>query len=498
MINYLYYAKILPRLSFMPFLIALKTTLNMKLFVTAIVLSLSSLSISAQKADSVYFTTGFKIGEVTNSSAIILTRLSKTPKPVAVFHQRKDGPFRHPIDFNNDMPINEMEGAVEGSFGQVKIDLISKDTLISTDWQYVSSYKDYTIKRKFDSLKSNTSYAVSIQGRGNPSSPISQLKGEFKTAPSADDIVPVFFTSSTCQFYWSFDDINRGFKIYDSMQKLKPSFHCQTGDFVYYDKPGPMVNNVALARHKWHAMNSWPSLVDFYTKTPLYQQKDDHDLLRDDAGPHSPPLGELTYEDGLSIWQEQVPIIDKPYRTMRWGKDLQIWLVEVREFRSDNKAPDSNGKTIWGKEQTNWFKETLEASDASFKILVSPTPIVGPDRSDGKFDNHSNSSFQTEGMWLRQYLADNKVFVINGDRHWQYVSVDPETGLWEFSQGPVSDNHAQGWDKNDRRPEHKFLRVKGGFLGVKVYRQKGETLIEFTHYDVDGNEVNKEIFNKTW
>lgn len=471
--------------------------ISFKRFIVTVVLLFQGIFyINAQDADSVYFTTGFKIGDVTNSSAIILTRLCKTSEPVEVYHHRKESVFRHPIDFNNDMPIHEMDGAVQGSSGQVKIELITTDTLIGTDWKYVSSYKDFTLKRKFEGLKSNTNYSIVIYGRKSEMAPITKIRGEFKTAPSDDEIAPVFFTSSTCQYYWSFDDNKRGFKIYDSMQKLNPLFHCQTGDYVYYDKPGPMVRNIELARHKWHAMNSWPSLLDCYTKTPLYLQKDDHDLLRDDAGPSSLPLGELTYEDGLSIWQEQVPIIDTPYRTFRWGKDLQIWVVEGREFRSYNKMPDGKDKTIWGKEQISWFKKTIESSDASFKILVSPTPIVGPDRSKGKFDNHSNDSFQTEGMWLRKYLANHNVFVINGDRHWQYVSVDSETGLWEFSQGPVSDFHAQGWSENDIRPEHRFLRVKGGFLGVKVYREKDEPVIEFLHYDVDGNVVNKEIMKK--
>jgi alkaline phosphatase D len=449
----------------------------------------------AQKTDSVYFTTGFKIGDVTSSSAIVWTRLCSQAKPVAVYHERKEGVFRHPIDFDDNMPVLEMDGAVQGSAGQVKIEITNADTVIATDWIYVSSYKDFTIKRKLEGLESNTSYLISIKGRKAPEFPITEIKGSFKTAPSEEEITPVFFTASTCQYFWSFDDSLRGFKIYDSMNKLNPAFHCQTGDYIYYDKPGPMVTNLEQARHKWHAMNSWPSLLNFYTQTPLYQQKDDHDLLRDDAGPTSPPLGDLTYEDGLLIWREQVPIIKTPYRTFRWGKDLQIWVVEGREFRSDNKAPDGEDKTIWGAEQIAWFKKTIQASDATFKILVSPTPVVGPDRAKGKFDNHSNSSFQTEGLWLRKYLADHKVFVINGDRHWQYVSVDPLTGLWEFSQGPVSDNHAQGWKKGDVRPEHKFLRVKGGFLGVHVHRSNDLPMIEFIHYDVEGNEVNKEVID---
>ena len=280
------------------------------------------------------------------------------------------------------------------------------------------------------------------------------------------------------------------------MLKLNPLFHCQTGDYVYYDKPGPMAYNLELARHKWHAINSWSSLVNFYNNTPLYLQKDDHDVLKDDAMPTSSPFGQLSFEDGLLIWNEQAPILEKSYRTFRWGKDLQIWMVEGRDYRSDNKAPDGDDKSIWGKEQIDWFKQTVEASDATFKILCSPTPVVGPDRAKGKIDNHSNVSFKTEGDWLRKYLSDKEMFVINGDRHWQYVSVDPVTGLMEFSQGPSSDSHAQGWDPNDKRPEHKFLRVEGGFLAVKIHREGNTPIINFIHYDVDGNIVNKETITR--
>lgn len=444
----------------------------------------------------VYFTNGFKIGEVTDSSAVIWTRLCEADKPVAVTHVRKEAPFKSPIDFDDSMPVNEMDGAVVGSFGQVKVELLSGDSVIHTNWEYVSAYRDYTFKRKFTDLKPNMDYSVTIQGRKKEGSPISTVRGKFKTPPSANEAVPVLFTASTCQYFWSFDDSVRGFKIYDTMLELNPLFHCQTGDYVYYDKPGPMADNIELARHKWHAINSWPSLVDFNNSTPLYLQKDDHDALKDDATPSSDPFGALSFSDGLLIWEEQAPVIEKEYRTFRWGKDLQIWVVEGRDYRSDNKEPDGTDKSIWGRHQIDWFRRTVEASDATFKILVSPTPIVGPDRSEGKIDNHANSSFRTEGDWLRTYLADQKMFVINGDRHWQYVSVDPKTGLMEFSQGPSSNSHAQGWDPNDKRPEHKFLRVSGGFLAVSVFRDKSSPVIAFMHYDVEGNVVNREVIRR--
>src|SRR5690606_21727730 len=207
------------------------------------------------------------------------------------------------------------------------------------------------------------------------------------------------------------------------------------------------------------------------------------------------PYGELTYKEGLMLWYQNVPLPEKPYRTFRWGRDLQVWLVEGREFRTPNHLPDQPGKSVWGDEQKEWFMRTVEASDARFKILFSPTPVVGPDR-DRKRDNHANSVYATEGAWLRAYLAGHpNMFVVNGDRHWQYVSRDAETGLTEFGSGAVSDFHAQGWDPDDKRPEHRFLRVKGGFLNIRLEYDSATPRLSFVHRNVEGEKVHEEHFS---
>ena len=173
---------------------------------------------------------------------------------------------------------------------------------------------------------------------------------------------------------------------------------------------------------------------------------------------------------------------------------MQVWLVEGRNFRSKNSEPDGPDKTIWGKEQKQWLFSTLEKSDASFKIIITPTPILGPDRKN-KNDNYANSGFKYEGDQIREFINQQKnVFICNGDRHWQYVTHLPETNLWEFSCGAGSDSHAGGWYQYDKRPQHRFLRVKGGYLKVHVYRQNGVPHISFTHCDVDGNDVHEEHF----
>lgn len=442
----------------------------------------------------VYFTTGYKVMEVQRSSAIVWTRLCGQEIPNPVRHERREPIFRHPIEFDETQPLEKMDGNVKGCAGMVRIKLTNKKVEKVSGWMEATEENDFTVHFQFDNLREDEQYKVEIEGKSSTEGISQFARGTFKTIPDTALVKPLNFVTSTCQYFWSYDDVNRGFKSYDSMRKLRPDFFIHTGDYVYYDKPGPFATTVEKARHKWHAMDSWPSIRELYKTVPIYMIKDDHDLLRNDAYPGIAPYGELTFEDGLKIWHENAPLQDKPYRTIRWGKDVQIWMVEGREFRSPNTQEDSAEKSIWGTEQKQWFMKSVEASDATFKLLFTPTPVVGPDR-ERKIDNHANKVFQTEGKWLRAYLSQQKgLYVVNGDRHWQYVSKDAETGLMEFGSGPVSDYHAQGWDADDIRPEHRFLRLKGGFLNIKADREKDIPFIVFSHCDVEGKVVHEEKF----
>jgi len=85
------------------------------------------------------------------------------------------------------------------------------------------------------------------------------------------------------------------------------------------------------------------------------------------------------------------------------------------------------------------------------------------------------------------------MFVICGDRHWQYVSVDPKTGVKEYSTGPTTDKHAGGFSQRNKSSMHRYLKVKGGFLSVTVDRVSGIPKITFRHYGVDGSVYNEDV-----
>lgn len=109
-------------------------------------------------------------------------------------------------------------------------------------------------------------------------------------------------------------------------------------------------------------------------------------------------------------------------------------------------------------------------------------------------DNHANKGFTHEGDQLRKFIGKQKnMFVVCGDRHWQYVSVDPATGTKEYSCGPTSDKHAGGFNEEQRSPKHRYLKIKGGFLSVTVERVNDKPTIFFRHHGVDGSVYNEDI-----
>jgi alkaline phosphatase D len=397
---------------------------------------------------------------------------------------------------NEPIPIPGREGALPGARGQVRLLLSEKPDLAGarpTEWVSVDEKTDCTHQFAVTTLKPATRYHLRIEARAAEDRPVVEGEaGSFTTPAPADQWQDVRFAVSTCQMYYH-RDLADGFRIYPAMAKLDLHFHAPAGDNVYYDRDNPRANTVDLCRFHWHRMYGLPQLVRFYRHVPGYCEKDDHDTFFDDCWPEyeAPWIAPLTYAEGLKVYREQVPIGKDFYRTVRWGRGLQVWFVEVRDFRSPNTMADGPDKSIWGREQKEWLKRTIAASDAAFRVLISPTALVGPDNSN-QADNHANRTFAHEGNEFRQWAKRQRHFyVCCGDRHWQYLSTDPKTGLREFACGPASDEHAVRGPGYDPK-YHSFYRSKGGFLSVAVTRPEGGVpAIAFRFHDVDGNVLHE-------
>lgn len=434
-----------------------------------------------------YQATGTRVGEATHHSAIVWTRLTRHPV------RNNDGlVYSRKVDRQNPpapVPVDQIEGACPGRAGRVRLRYGVKEDLsdaTETPWVEVTEATDFIHQFPLQGLQPDSTYHYVSQTAATGESQVrNEFRGKFFTAPAAESPSVFRFCVMTCQGYPDRDHED-GHPIYPSMLALEPKFVTLTGDLVYYDNDAPRAVTPALARLHWERMFSLPRLIAMLRNASSYWLKDDHDTLTNDSWPGM-KAGELTFAEGQKIFHQQAPLGPASYRTVRWGRDLQLWFTDGRDFRSPNRMPDGPEKTIWGAEQKAWFQRTVAESDATWKLLISPTPLVGPDRQ-GKNDNHSNAGFAHEGnelrAWLQAHVPDN-FFVICGDRHWQYHSVHPTTGVQEFSVGAASNSHAGGTPGEDQT-YHRFHRVKGGFLSVELQVVGQSSQIAFQLRDVNG------------
>ena len=476
----------------------------------------TSSSSSSSKISGPYFGNGVHNGWADQNSIVIWSRLTKNPEAYMKGQQFIDitraqhKRYRRMVNLDSlvatqipkGLNLDDMLGATPGVAGFVQLSYFPQDeeknkTILN--WKQAAETTDFTLQWQLQDLRPDTKYVMELKASQTADGVVTdQLLGSFYTPPEQNKSTDIDFVVTTCHDFIRRDDGNNGHKIYKAMKTLNPHFYVHTGDIEYYDKPLPYAFTKDMMRFKWNRLFALPNQRKFWSTHTTYFMKDDHDTLADDAY-EGMTYGQVSWDEGLQIFdEEQFPRFDQRYKTIRWGRDLQIWIMEGRNYRSKNTDPDGPEKTIWGHEQKEWFFETVTESNATFKILINSTPILGPDR-DNKMDNYSNINFTHEGKEIREFINQHgNVFIVNGDRHWQFVTHFENTNLWEFSCGAGTDEHAGGWKQEDKRPQHKFLRVKGGFLSCHLSTDNNKSSLRFQHRDVDGVVVNEEIFENEW
>ncbi len=438
----------------------------MKKIISSLILTLNLITCSLVAQSGPYFATGIKIGEVTSSRAIVWARLTSVETA----------------------DTRAKQASAPGVSGTVQVRYWpageeAQATILPP--VPVDPERDFICQIGLEELLPATSYQVEVTALSDAGVKGQVLTGKFNTAPDAGQVSEFTGVVVSCQGLETVDDPQKGHWSYAHMLTHNPDIFIHTGDVVYYDKDKaqPYSKNVADARQRWNRMFGLIWNRDFHAQVASYFMKDDHDTLKNDCWPGQ-TYGDLTWQEGLALFKEQTPQGELPYRSLRWGKDVELWFLEGRDYRSANTEPDGPDKTILGPEQKAWLKRTVVASDATFKLVVFPSPVVGPDK-DGKTDNHSNAAFEHEGKELREFFAGiANTYVVCGDRHWQYASQDPATGLIEICSGPINNAHGLrgGFIEKDPKYHLYYGGGKGGYLRVDVKREDEVPTLTFTWF----------------
>ncbi|MDE3041742.1 MAG: alkaline phosphatase D family protein [Nitrospirota bacterium] len=334
---------------------------------------------------------------------------------------------------------------------------------------------DFTLAIPIEGLTPATRYrfyvAVGTKGsEGAPTEARAAARGEFTTLPDAKSHVPVTFA-------WSGDLGGQGrcrrgaagYPIFDVMRAQQPDFFLFLGDTIYGDdlcssppnKPGADFRATTLAeyRARHRDQRGAEAMRRFLETTPVYVIWDDHEVRNDFAGPFDSQMSA-----GRQALREYWPISVGPddshrlYRTVRAGADLELFILDTRQYRSRNADQDGPAKTMLGESQLQWLLNGLTGSAATWKVIVSSVPlsipkggVPGVSGNDGWAGGPGIPGFERE----RQVIVDRilgarvqNVVFLAGDVHYvQANAYDPNgdgtPDFHEFVAGPLS--AAPGW-----------------------------------------------------
>lgn len=292
------------------------------------------------------------------------------------------------------------------------------------------------------------------------------VAGEFATAPEPG-------TPARVRFLWSGDlggggqcrPVDGGYRVFRTMLRHAADFFLFVGDTVYADVPcrGPAVAPGATfvattlpqfrARHRHNRVDG--AFQEFLRRTPVYAVWDDHEVRNNFAGP-TEPLTPVGLQGFLDYWPVAVPE-DEPtrlYRRFRWGSLLEVFLLDTRQYRSDNAQLDGPGKTMLGPAQRRWLVDAVGSSTALWKVVVSSVPLsipVGPPPARDSWSSASvfglpqeGAGFATERDALLRRFRDlgvkNLVFVVADVHHAELIRHHPwlDFSFHEFVAGPLA------------------------------------------------------------
>jgi alkaline phosphatase D len=294
--------------------------------------------------------------------------------------------------------------------------------------------------------------------------------GEFTTLPDEK-------TSAAVMFAWSGDlggqkrcrQGSGGYPIFDIISRQHPDFFLFLGDTIYGDDICPSPPNEPGADFKATTLQTYrvrhryqrgaEALRQFLETTPVYVVWDDHEVRNNFAGPYDEqmPVGRQALRE---YWPIASPAQDphRLYRRVRYGADLELFILDTRQYRSRNVEPDGPTKTMLGAAQLAWLLDGLRTSTATWKVIVTSVPLSIPKGGDSTVPGYDGWAGGADGTGFEQerrvivdtilgHKLKNVVFLA-GDVHLaQANAYDPDRdGVIDFHEyiaGPLSARHGK-------------------------------------------------------
>jgi alkaline phosphatase D len=275
-------------------------------------------------------------------------------------------------------------------------------------------------------------------------------------------------------------DAREGFPIMNAISRRQPDVFVGLGDMIYADNACdatgrygnaqlgglPIAVDLPGYRAHWRYSRADRPSQELLRRTSYVGVWDDHEVVNDfgpltDAPTAPPYSGARLLPIGLQAFLEYTPIAvasntpARLYRALRWGRHVELFVLDTRQYRDANSSPDSTArpKTMLGREQLTWLKERLAASNATWKVIVSSVPMSIPtgfpaaNGRDGWANFDQQTGFERELHDILRFAADRGIddlVWITTDVHfaeafrYRPFAANPAFVVHELATGPMN------------------------------------------------------------
>jgi alkaline phosphatase D len=277
-------------------------------------------------------------------------------------------------------------------------------------------------------------------------------------------------------------DATEGIPIARTIEAFDPDIFVGLGDMIYGDDvclPVGRYGNDQIPRAQaqatdltgywahWRYNRSDAGLESLLATTSYVGVWDDHEVVNDfgpltdtratppyDPNVHLMPLGRQAFIDYTPVGPEPSDP-NRLYRSIRYGANLELIVLDTRQYRAANSAPDDRiePKSMLGAQQLAWLESTLAASTATWKLIVSSVPMSIPtgfpaaNGRDGWADFDQNTGFERELLGILRFAEERDIddlVWITTDVHFgeafRYTPFadDPDFRVHEIVTGPLN------------------------------------------------------------
>ncbi|TAG44769.1 MAG: hypothetical protein EAZ30_16875 [Betaproteobacteria bacterium] len=321
---------------------------------------------------------------------------------------------------------------------------------------------------------------------GNRISEIGSFRAPFAASVATPDF-SLAFSGDT-------EERHRPFRLFDVMAKQQPDVFVHLGDTVYADIPKREFEpTLRHYRRKHFAIRSDDALQQFASRTLTYATWDDHEIENDANGGH-PALG-VAGQAFREYWPSRVLDQRGMYRHVSMGKDVELFLLDTRAFRSVQIAENDEEKTMLGARQLAWFTDLYEKSKAKFRLIASSVPMHGASKD--AWGNYAHERDIVLAMFRRAFRErDARSIVLSADYHFaREWPRNEKSGIFEFMAGPIGtfltfsrDNSAKA---RNSRGEHFVYGDSENFATLRYSQtQRSMTL---TYFNSAGKSLHDRV-----